>query len=348
MSIWLSLIPQLQKTGQLGIFPSHNSLTLEGPAWGVVRNASASSSAAASVAASGGDGHAVGTTCMTLAESQRVIYQHNDTIVRLEEASRYAYSYAMGITAGLGGILLLLNAVLISCICRRRPGGGRPGGSPAKEGQDGLSSGATTAAASPSLRAAGSVDFYQPSPQHQMVAAADGAGGHVHHIAPSSVGAASSLPRTRSTGQKTLLVQPRPPSGILRGSSGGGGYDHHHHHGGGHLQHHPRCSSSLSGTPVRSSNSSASSSSGSGATATIVKGAANRNSMIVMKQQHLALEDLQLPEHLSGVPPPPPAEFTQSPPPPPHEPAAVSTTVLITTQQQQQQYPRERDAAMIH
>ena len=41
MSVWLNLIPQLVKTGQRGSFPSHDSLTLEGPAWGVVRNASA-------------------------------------------------------------------------------------------------------------------------------------------------------------------------------------------------------------------------------------------------------------------------------------------------------------------
>ena len=83
MSIWLHLIPQLQKTGQRGIFPSHNSLTLEGPAWGVVRNASLVTQRARQE-----DGEAVGTTCMTLAESQRVLYSHNDTLVRLEEASR--------------------------------------------------------------------------------------------------------------------------------------------------------------------------------------------------------------------------------------------------------------------
>ena len=40
MSVWLNLIPQLEKTGRNSIFPSHNSLTLEGPAWGVVRNVS--------------------------------------------------------------------------------------------------------------------------------------------------------------------------------------------------------------------------------------------------------------------------------------------------------------------
>jgi hypothetical protein len=57
---------------------------------------------------------------MTLAESQRVLYQHNDTLSRLERASQHAYSYAMGITVGLGGMLCLLNAVLFGCICHRR------------------------------------------------------------------------------------------------------------------------------------------------------------------------------------------------------------------------------------
>ena len=98
MSIWLHLIPQLQKTGQSSIFPSHNSLTLEGPAWGVVRNASHVQ--AAVLDKNNDHSTAVGTTCMTFAESQRVLYQQNDTIVRLEEASKYAYSYALGITAG--------------------------------------------------------------------------------------------------------------------------------------------------------------------------------------------------------------------------------------------------------
>jgi hypothetical protein len=40
MSVWLNLLPQLQKTGMSTAAMMHNSLTLEGPAWGVVRNES--------------------------------------------------------------------------------------------------------------------------------------------------------------------------------------------------------------------------------------------------------------------------------------------------------------------
>ena len=56
---------------------------------------------------------------MTLAESQRVLYHHNDTITRLEKASQHAFSYAMGITVGFGGLLCLLNAVIFVCLCKR-------------------------------------------------------------------------------------------------------------------------------------------------------------------------------------------------------------------------------------
>ena len=60
-----------------------------------------------------------GMTCMTLAESQRALHRHNDTLARLERASRHAFSYAMGVAAGLGGILCLLNAALFVCLCKR-------------------------------------------------------------------------------------------------------------------------------------------------------------------------------------------------------------------------------------
>ena len=56
---------------------------------------------------------------MTLAESQRALHRHNDTLARLERASRHAFSYAMGVAAGLGGILCLLNAALFVCLCKR-------------------------------------------------------------------------------------------------------------------------------------------------------------------------------------------------------------------------------------
>ena len=89
MAVWLSLIPQLQTTGQNSIYPSHNSLTgLEGPSWGVVRNVTHKMRAnidSKTLEDDGGSANAPpGTTCMTLAESQRVLHQHNDTLTRLE------------------------------------------------------------------------------------------------------------------------------------------------------------------------------------------------------------------------------------------------------------------------
>ena len=77
MSIWLSLIPQLQKTGQNSIYPSHNSLLLDGPSWGVVRNSTTSNMMANidnKAAAKNGLGGLAppSTTCMTLSESAQV------------------------------------------------------------------------------------------------------------------------------------------------------------------------------------------------------------------------------------------------------------------------------------
>ena len=45
---------------------------------------------------------------------------HNDTLSRLEAASKSAYSYALGITVGLGGILCFLNGMLLLCLCQKR------------------------------------------------------------------------------------------------------------------------------------------------------------------------------------------------------------------------------------
>lgn len=331
MSIWLSLIPQLQKTGQRGSFPSHNSLTLEGPAWGVVRNVSS-----ASTAASGASDRAVGTTCMTLAESQRVLYQQNDTLVRLETASRYAYSYAVGITAGLGGILFLLNAVLLGCVCRRRAAAGG-GAAAAKESAAAAATSPTSLRTPVNSRSTGSVDFFQGgslsggTPQHQMVAtaAADSSGGHVHHLAagPPVHASSSSLPRAARGGQRTLLVQPpqqRPPGGgILRSS-----YVPAPRPDPGDSGSLSRCGSSLSSTPTpaaRSSNSSSSSS-----TATVRnKSGGNRGSLVLHQHHHHAHQHrghdddgLHLPELA------PPAQFDQ-PPSPPRSPPAQ--TVLINT-----------------
>ena len=128
MAVWLNLIPQLQKTGQNSIYPSHNSLTLEGPAWGVVRNSS-------HVSRPNIDSKVLepppGTACMTLAESQRVLHQHNSTLKRLEAASKDAYSYALAVALSLGGILCLLNGILLLYLCRRSGKAnkrGQPGG----------------------------------------------------------------------------------------------------------------------------------------------------------------------------------------------------------------------------
>lgn len=73
MSIWLSLIPQLQKTGQNSIYPSHNSLLLEGgSSWGIVRNGSTSMANIDNKAYKNGGLAPPSTTCMTLSESAQV------------------------------------------------------------------------------------------------------------------------------------------------------------------------------------------------------------------------------------------------------------------------------------
>lgn len=196
MSIWLNLIPQLHKTGQNAIFPAHNSLTLEGPAWGVVRNGS---NVQAAIAHDAGGGHAIGTTCMTFAESQQVLYQHNDTLIRLEEASKYAYSYALGITVGLAAILCLLNGILFMCICSR------------KRALAAKSVSAQSQSNTPVTSRTGSLDFFQSSqsvtPHHQVVADISG---NVRSISVprSNMGSSASLPRLRNAGQRTILVQP--------------------------------------------------------------------------------------------------------------------------------------------
>ena len=47
LSLWLNLLPQLQKTGQNTIYPSHNSLILNQSdpfsSWGIIQNSSISS-----------------------------------------------------------------------------------------------------------------------------------------------------------------------------------------------------------------------------------------------------------------------------------------------------------------
>ena len=59
-------------------------------------------------------------TYMLLFFFLQVLHQHNDTLLRLEAASKSAYSYALGITVGLGGILCFLNGMLLLCLCQKR------------------------------------------------------------------------------------------------------------------------------------------------------------------------------------------------------------------------------------
>ena len=57
---------------------------------------------------------------MTLAESQRVLNTQNTTMKLMETASKDAYSYALAVALCLGGILCLLNAILLLYLCRRQ------------------------------------------------------------------------------------------------------------------------------------------------------------------------------------------------------------------------------------
>ena len=113
MSIWLNLVPQLQKTGQNSIYPSHNSLTLEGPAWGVVRNVSGPEGAARSTNPS-----SASAACITQTSDKNA--HHNETILQFELASKNAYSYALAIAVGIAGILCIFNGMLLLCLCQRR------------------------------------------------------------------------------------------------------------------------------------------------------------------------------------------------------------------------------------
>nr|XP_040566771.1 neuroligin 4-like [Lepeophtheirus salmonis] len=201
MSVWLNLIPQLQKTGQHAIFPSHNSLTTmnnnNGPTWGVVLpNASIQSQPSVlHPAPSGGGATFPSANCITLADSQQVLYQQNDTLIRLEEASRNAYSYALGITVGLGSVLCLLNGVLIVCLCTRNSQNGCCGSGVKNTTSSNASS------RSPSLSSANSrIDM----PYHER------------QLTPHQV-EFSSLPRRG--GQRTLLLTQRQTDSRSRSGS---------------------------------------------------------------------------------------------------------------------------------
>ena len=98
MSIWLSLIPQLQKTGQNSIYPSHNSLILDGPSWGIVRNASRSNMMANIDNKVKGGLAPPSTTCMTLSDSAQVRHcifilflRRNDSYTKIKSVPRVKF-----------------------------------------------------------------------------------------------------------------------------------------------------------------------------------------------------------------------------------------------------------------
>ena len=43
----------------------------------------------------------------------------NETFVKWEEASKEAYSYALAVAVGMGGVLCIVNGMLLLCICQR-------------------------------------------------------------------------------------------------------------------------------------------------------------------------------------------------------------------------------------
>ena len=113
MSIWLSLIPQLQKTGQNSIYPSHNSLILDGPSWGIVRNASRSNMMANIDNKVKGGLAPPSTTCMTLSDSAQVSHcifilflRRNDSYTKIKSVPRVKFQK----TTILGAQLLIKKA----------------------------------------------------------------------------------------------------------------------------------------------------------------------------------------------------------------------------------------------
>ena len=43
----------------------------------------------------------------------------NETFVKWEDASKEAYSYALAVAVGMGGVLCIVNGMLLLCICQR-------------------------------------------------------------------------------------------------------------------------------------------------------------------------------------------------------------------------------------
>lgn len=126
---------------------------------------------------------APGTACMTLAESQRVLNNQNTTLKRLEDVSKDAYSYALAVALSLGGILCLLNAILLLYLCRRQA-------TTAAKQANGADQTATHSEVS---RTGSELDFFS---------------GSVDSPRRSNNYSGSSLPRG---GRRTLLLQQRDP-----------------------------------------------------------------------------------------------------------------------------------------
>lgn len=191
MSIWLNLIPQLHKTGQSAIFPSHNSLTLDNSMdnWGIVRNVSLAAT----------DKNAAMMTANNNCNNAAMTHDtHNDTLVRIQEASKHAYSYVLMASVALGGLFCLINVAILLCICQRRQK---------------LMQHHQRERRNSSLSKT-SDDYFQPSPrnqhQHRVIADISGAVRH-HELHQEPLPCDSPTPRAAAAGQRTLLVQPRPP-----------------------------------------------------------------------------------------------------------------------------------------
>ena len=47
------------------------------------------------------------------------LLNQNETFVKWENASKQAYSYALAVAVGMGGVLCIVNGMLLLCICQR-------------------------------------------------------------------------------------------------------------------------------------------------------------------------------------------------------------------------------------
>ena len=128
----------------------------------------------------------------------QVLHQHNDTLSRLEAASKSAYSYALGITVGLGGILCFLNGMLLLCLCQKR--------SASKRRLSKLDD--PTGTLNNSIASASAVDYLVSQPQTPQVHHAVHQRNHEfsslpRHSQPQQVGTATT---GRSGGQRAAVI----------------------------------------------------------------------------------------------------------------------------------------------